>query len=203
MDSTERSVRWRTDHGTPGAYGKTMKFMNAFAILAVFGLASVAYAQTQSPEIPQQQDAREPDASATRMDAKWVSAIVGMRVETPTGARLGTVKDVVVDGYGKPIYAIVAHGGMMGLGSKYTAVPWLTVAEMLQSDRLRVDQAQLQNAPMLRGAKPESANTTWRREADAYWRGKVAMGPVSVTAPGGPAESAPASHSDTPPKPLN
>jgi len=157
-----------------------MKLLNTFAVMAALGAANVSYAQTPSPEIPQQQGAREPDTTVARMDAKWVSAVVGMRVETPAGVRLGTVKDVVVDAYGQPIYAIVAYGGMMGLGSKYAAIPWLTVAEMLQSDRLRVEQVQLQNAPALRGAKPESANRTWRHEADAYWRGKVAMGPASV-----------------------
>jgi sporulation protein YlmC with PRC-barrel domain len=164
------------------------------------GVTDVACAQTQSPEIPQQQGAREPDATAPRMDAKWVSAIVGMKVETPAGARLGAVRDVVVDGYGQPSYAIVAYGGILGLGSKYTAVPWLTVAEMLQSDRLRVDQAQLENAPVLRDAKPQSAQRSWRREADAYWRGKLARSPVSVAIPPRPEESAVAPQSEAPSK---
>lgn len=215
-----------------------MKLLNAFAIVAAFGLANVAYAQAQPPETASQADSsvrkrvgttdpsaasslpqreatsmtvperttsggseasaassahqrdavsfsRGSDASATGVNAKWVSAIVGMKVETPAGAALGTVKDVVVDGYGQATHAIVSHGGLMGLGARYTAIPWTSVAQMLQGDRLLMDRAQLENAPMLSGAKPDVASAGWRREAGNYWRGKMAMGPASVMAPAG------------------
>jgi sporulation protein YlmC with PRC-barrel domain len=151
-----------------------MKFLNAFAIVAAFGLANVASAQSQP---------RETDGDATSLSARWVSSIVGMSVTTPAGARLGTVKNVVVDGYGRASYAVIAYAGMMGLGNKYTAIPWTSVAAMLHSDRLLMDQSQLENAPVLAGAKPESANTPWRRAADTYWRGKLALGPASMTMP--------------------
>lgn len=39
------------------------------------------------------------DAVTARMDARWVSAIVGMKIETPAGALLVLVQDVIVDGY--------------------------------------------------------------------------------------------------------
>jgi hypothetical protein len=126
-----------------------------------------------------------------------------MKVETPAGASLGRVKDVIVDDYGRASYAIIAYGGMMGLGNNYTAVPWTSVAELLHSDRLLIDQAQLENAPVLSGAKPDSANTSWRREADSYWRSKVALGPTWITAPAAPGASAPASQSETPSKERN
>jgi sporulation protein YlmC with PRC-barrel domain len=174
-----------------------MKSLNAFALVAAFGLANVACAQAQPPAAPTETDssggksAGGSDASATALNAKSVSAILGMKVETPAGASLGRVRDVVVDGYGRATYAIVSYGGMMGLGNNYTAVPWTTVTEMLHSDRLLVDQAQLENAPMLSGAKPDSANTSWRREADSYWRGKVAMGPVTITTPAAHEETRP------------
>lgn len=163
-----------------------MNFLNAFLIVAALTQADVTSAQT-----PTGLDAREPDATEARMDAKWISAILGMKVETSSGVRLGTVKDVVVDGYGQPKYAVVAYGGVMGLGSKYAAIPWLTVAELLHSDRLLVDQAQLQNAPVLRGAKAEFAQRGWRHEADAYWRGVVASAPAAVVLPRGSDTSAP------------
>jgi sporulation protein YlmC with PRC-barrel domain len=181
-----------------------MKSLNAFAIVAAFGLASVACVHAQPPETPTQTASSLPqreatsDAGAPGLDAKWVSAILGMKVETPAGASLGRVKDVVVDGYGRAIYAIVAYGGMMGLGNKYTAVPWTSVAEMLHRDRLLIDQAQLENAPALSSAKPDSANTSWRREADSYWRSKVALAPTWITMPAAPGASAPASQFETP-----
>jgi sporulation protein YlmC with PRC-barrel domain len=112
-------------------------------------------------------------ADGARMDAKWVSAIVGMKVVTPAGALLGRVQDVVVDGYGHAGFAIVSYGGVMGAGTRYTAVPWATVAEMLERDRLLVDRSNLENAPLLLSSKPELGDKDWRRAAESYWNGKA------------------------------
>jgi hypothetical protein len=105
------------------------------------------------------------DAVSARMDAKWVSAIVGMKVETAAGALFGRVRDVVIDGYGGASFATISYGGVMGLGVKYTAVPWPTVAEMLDRDRLLVDRSSLENAPMLPSAKrnPQTRTGAARR----------------------------------------
>jgi sporulation protein YlmC with PRC-barrel domain len=157
-----------------------MKLLNGLAIAAAVVLTSIGCVQTQreatSISVPERtMAAGAEDAGAASLNAKWVSALVGMKVETPSGARLGTVKDVIVDGYGRATYAVVSYGGMLGLGNRYTAVPWVSVAEMLQRDRLLIDQSNLENAPLLASAKPELTNTKWRRDADDYWRGKVAM----------------------------
>jgi sporulation protein YlmC with PRC-barrel domain len=114
------------------------------------------------------------DAATARMDAKWVSAIVGMKIETPAGARLGRVQDVVIDGYGRASFAIVSYGGVMGVGIQYTAIPWAAVAEMLDRNRLLVERSNLENSPVLLSAKPEPADKDWRRAAESYWSGKVA-----------------------------
>jgi sporulation protein YlmC with PRC-barrel domain len=113
------------------------------------------------------------DAATALMDAKWVSAIVGMKIVTPAGALLGRVQDVVIDGYGRASFAIVSYGGVMGIGTRYTAVPWATVAEMLDRDRLLVDRSNLEHSPLLLSAKPEPADKDWRRAAESYWNGKV------------------------------
>jgi sporulation protein YlmC with PRC-barrel domain len=204
-----------------------MKLPNAIAIVAALSLASVACVQAQrtteaptradpngrksagstdpsaASSLPQRDAVGFPagsDGTASGLDAKWVSALVGMKVETPAGTRLGTVRDVVVDAYGRRTYAIISYGGRMGGGNKYTAVPWMTVADMLQRDRLLVDQTQFENAPLLPSAKPDSANGSWRREADSYWRGKVALSAGSSNVPAEPTARAPASQSETPPK---
>jgi sporulation protein YlmC with PRC-barrel domain len=202
-----------------------MKLPSALAIVAALGVANVACVQAQRTEPSSQTDPNGQksaagtvpsvtssvqqrdtvgfpsgsDGTAGNLDTKWVSALVGMKVETPSGARLGTVKDVIVDGYGRQTYAIISYAGMMGLGNKYTAVPWATVAEMLQRDRLLMDQGQLESAPLLSSAKPDSANKGWRGEADNYWRGKVAVGAGSANVPPEPNSRAPASQSQTPP----
>ena len=115
------------------------------------------------------------DAASVRMDAKWVSAIVGMQVATPAGARLGRVQDVVIDGYGRAGFAIVSYGGVMGWGASYTAVPWAAVADMLDRERLLVDRSNLENSPLLSSAKPESGDRGWRRAAESYWNGRRAV----------------------------
>jgi sporulation protein YlmC with PRC-barrel domain len=115
------------------------------------------------------------DPVTARMDAKWVSAIVGMRVQTPDGTSLGRVRDVVVDGYGVGSFAIVAYGGVMGLGIRYTAVPWVNVAGMLDRDRLLVDRSKLESAPLLLSANPGPGDNGWRHRAESYWNGKVAV----------------------------
>ena len=54
---------------------------------------------------------RENGTTAARLDARWSSAIVGMPVESSGGAKLGRVQDVIVDGYGRPTFAILSYGG--------------------------------------------------------------------------------------------
>ena len=158
-----------------------MKLTKLFALAAVCGAVSMSCAHTpeQREPIPAValQATRTPysEPAAVRMDAKWVSAIMGMRVETSTGTSLGRVQEVVVDGYGRPAFAIVTYGGIAGLGAKHTAVPWATVANMLDRDRLVMDRTNLENAPLLASAVTGSRSRDWRREAESYWNGKVAV----------------------------
>lgn len=109
------------------------------------------------------------------LDAKWLSALVGMPVKTSAGETLGRVQDVIVDGYGHPAFAILSYGAVVaGLGAKYVAVPWETVAEMLDRDRLVVSPEIIQGAPRLANAGAAARGGDWRRDADRYWKGKVA-----------------------------
>lgn len=108
------------------------------------------------------------------LDARWLSALIGMPVVSGAGARLGRVQDVIVDGYRRPAFAILSYGAVVaGLGAKYVAVPWETVAEMLDRDRLIVSPEIIQSAPTLASAGADARNGEWRRDADRYWKGKV------------------------------
>jgi hypothetical protein len=98
-----------------------------------------------------------------------------MPVESVAGAKLGRVQDVIVDGYGRPAFAILSYGAVVaGLGAKYVAVPWETVADMLDRDRLVVDLQVIQSAPTLASAGADARDGEWRRDAEHYWKGKVA-----------------------------
>jgi sporulation protein YlmC with PRC-barrel domain len=110
------------------------------------------------------------DKTAARLDAKWVSAVVGMKIVTLAGASLGKVNDVIVDGYGQATFALASYGGVFGVGTKYTALPWAVVAELLDRDRLVVRRASLENAPQLLKAKPGTDDRQWRVNAEDYWK---------------------------------
>jgi sporulation protein YlmC with PRC-barrel domain len=158
-----------------------MRFLKVFALLAASGLMTFGCTQVKPVRGPASVAATpgvaidSADPVTARMDAKWVSAIRGMNVETSAGAILGRVVEVVVDGYGHGSFAVVAYGGVMRFGTSYTAVPWATVAGMLEKDRLVVDRSNLENAPLLRGKRPDSGDPDWRHQAARYWNEKVAL----------------------------
>lgn len=143
-----------------------MKSTNASIAVGVCAVLSLASAQAHSQIQP-----GSGDKIAARMDAKWVSAVIGMKVVTPAGAALGNVHDVIVDGYGRATFALVSYGGVFGVGTTYTAVPWAVVAEMLDRDRLVVERAKLEKAPRLVGIRPGTADAHWRNDSENYWKG--------------------------------
>jgi hypothetical protein len=140
-------------------------------------ILACAQAHSQSPAMPVSASAASADDSrdrtGARLDAKWVSAVISVRVVTPAGAALGKVHDVIVDGYGQATFALVSYGGALGVGTKYIAIPWAAVPEMLDRDRLVVERANLQNAQRLLRPKPDIGDAHWRYEAEGYWMGRL------------------------------
>ena len=137
--------------------------------LAAFCLAT----NLSCAQLPQT-SAPAAETGARALDARWTSAIIGLPVESSAGEKLGRVQDVVVDGYGHSTFAILSYRGTSESGTKYAAVPWNTVAEMLDRDRLVVDHPMLQKAPALASAGADARSGTWRRDSELYWSGKVA-----------------------------
>ena len=154
-----------------------MEYLKMLAVLCVVGSVSCAQPVREHPATagatPQAAIERQSELPVARLDEKWSSALIGMPVANTNGATLGRVQEVIVDGYGRPGFAIVRYGGkLMGAGARFTAIPWVTVAEILERDRLTVDQAILEKAPVLINAAAREGD--WRGDAERYWRGKVA-----------------------------
>ena len=143
-------------------------------ILLVLPLTAFCVASSLSCVQMPQTTAPAAETGARGLDARWSSAIVGLPVENSAGKELGRVQDVIVDGYGHSAFAIVSYRGTHGSTMKYAAVPWDTIAEMLDRDKLVVDQPVLENAPALTSAGADARNGAWRHDAELYWRGKVA-----------------------------
>ena len=78
--------------------------------------------------------------------------VIGAKVRTRQGEDIGIIKELLVDPEsGRISYAILAYGGLMGLGEKLFAFPWeaLTQRPEVQVFVLNVDREQLENAPGL------------------------------------------------------
>lgn len=169
-----------------------MKTQHSLSFVAALILASTAHAQIQTP--PNSTDAQRdsqvkadntmPATQAANADMhgadktdKLEAKMVGTKVQMSTGENLGEVKEVLFDTKGNASYAVIAHGSVMGMGAKRTAVPWSTVKPAMQHDKLILDRSQLAQAPVLpKGATPDASIGSWSRDADMYWRTKVSAG---------------------------
>lgn len=61
------------------------------------------------------------------------SKICGAPVESPSGQALGAITEIMIEAAtGGVSYAVLAHGGVLGVGEKLFAVPWsaFTAAEL-------------------------------------------------------------------------
>lgn len=53
------------------------------------------------------------------------NALIGDAIVNPAGEKLGDLKDIVFDtARGEIVYAVMASGGVLGVGEKLFAVPW-------------------------------------------------------------------------------
>jgi sporulation protein YlmC with PRC-barrel domain len=77
-----------------------------------------------------------------------MSRIIGMDVRNQQGERLGQIDDIALNPDGSIAYAVVAHGGFLGMGHNYVAVPWDRMTFDRQQERITLDvtQQQLENA---------------------------------------------------------
>lgn len=92
------------------------------------------------------------EGSATHASAKDIRAskLIGMTVKNAQGENLGKIDDLVVDvNNDRVYYAVLASGGVMGLGGKLFAYPVSLFRPGADKDELalNVDKDRLKNAP--------------------------------------------------------
>lgn len=110
-------------------------------------------------------------------DVQWnrrVSELLGSKVENANGDNLGEIHDLVFDwNKGEVRYAVLSHGGVLGLGDKLFAVP-MEVFKTQPDDKqllLDVPQEQLKNAPGFdRNQWPNMADPLWSKSVDDHYR---------------------------------
>ncbi len=78
------------------------------------------------------------------------SEMIGMNVEGMDGKKLGDIKDLVIDSDDGSIeYAVLDFGGLLGIGTKYFAVPWDALELTTDGKKLLMDASKkdLKTAP--------------------------------------------------------
>jgi sporulation protein YlmC with PRC-barrel domain len=115
------------------------------------GIDYAAYDGQSNPTMRGNRDREDRYVASDSMSDMVLRAneIIGRTVVNPQGETLGKIEDLAIDPQqGEVGYAVLSHGGILGVNDKLFAVPW-TAFESHQGKRcvLDVDKATLQNAP--------------------------------------------------------
>ena len=94
-------------------------------LACLLALLSAAPAFGQAPEL-----LRIPTATA--------ATLLGRRVLDHGGQEIGRLVDVVINGTGRPLAAVLDVGGYMGVGSRKVAVDWALLRFTIAGDDTRV-----------------------------------------------------------------
>ncbi|QBQ55713.1 PRC-barrel domain-containing protein [Nitrosococcus wardiae] len=105
--------------------------------------------QQQSMESAQETEAQRQNAEQGRQLLYKMSVLRDREVQSPEGEQLGRISELVVDKSGQVKYAVLSHGGTLGIGEKMTAVPWdaLQISKQGEYYTLNVTKEQLADAP--------------------------------------------------------
>jgi hypothetical protein len=111
------------------------------------------------------------DETGSLISADKVS---GTAVHTPAGEKVGTIESVMIDKTsGHVEYAVLAFGGLLGMGKERRALPW----EVLNYDTsqgayiVNIDPKMLKDAPDYAEDEDISvwSDPEWRRRVDDYY----------------------------------
>lgn len=96
------------------------------------------------------------------------STLNGDDVYNPSGEKLGSIKELMLDiDNGKVCYAVLSFGGFLSLGEKLFAVPWraLKVDTEKKCFVMDTDEEHMKNAPGFdSNSWPDMADTSWGKE---------------------------------------
>lgn len=118
------------------------------------------------------------DRPVVKPEKRWedthrASRIIGTDVQSPTGERLGEIRDIVIDPRsGAVSYAVVAFGGFLGVGDKLFAVPWKAIGMNTAGDHfvIAADKTRLRDAPGFdKDRWPDMADPGWNEDVHRYY----------------------------------
>jgi sporulation protein YlmC with PRC-barrel domain len=115
----------------------------------------------EAPDAMPQTEAATPEATpsdridymAQQQSGEWLaSKLIGTKVESSGGDKLGDINDVIVGKSGDVIGAVIGVGGFLCLGEKNVAIPFEIVSTTMKNDKeavivLNVTREELEAAP--------------------------------------------------------
>jgi sporulation protein YlmC with PRC-barrel domain len=134
---------------------------------------------------------RPVSAGARTSYMTWkASELKGANVETPTGEKLGDIKDVAIDVNGRVSYVALSVGGFLGMGDTVVAVPWDAMKFTVAGDKgdkkkitLATTKEQLEKAPRFDTSKADLDMCNPQFIGSVYEYFKVTPYDTSASAP--------------------
>jgi hypothetical protein len=100
------------------------------------------------------------------------SQIKGMSVKNPEGQDLGKIDDLVIAEDGTIKYAILSHGGLLGIGDKLIPIPWKALRPGDDKKYLTVNitKETLERAPNFDPKEwPAFTEPEWQKKVQIYY----------------------------------
>ncbi|MFZ6745586.1 PRC-barrel domain-containing protein [Undibacterium sp. JH2W] len=106
-------------------------------------------------------------------DLMGASTLIGDKVVNLAEEHLGDIKEIMLNTHsGNIAYAVVAHGGLLGIGEKLFAVPWSTLRLDALNKRFILDIAKIhfENSPGFDSENwPDMADQMWVDSVQNYY----------------------------------
>src|ERR1700730_3041715 len=135
------------------------KYMTAGLVGSAL-LATVAFAQTQTPTATTDRANMAPAAAAASdqsFQGNWRAAkIVGLNVYNDSNESIGSINELLMDKNGNIKAVVIGVGGFLGMGTHLVAIPYEKV-KFVSEPIAYTGAASAPNAP---GTRPPSSTTT-------------------------------------------
>jgi len=97
---------------------------------------------------------------------------MGIVVYDADGVRVGSIADIIGDVKGRVIYAILSHGGVLGIGDKLIPLPWSMISpgDKIGTLKIKLSKEALERVPNFAGDNwPDFSKSEWNTKMQDYY----------------------------------